>query len=136
MPVGPFFVMDGDHIGGFDKRPFQIRVAVGGAFPGPLFAGAFARRRHQSGVAGQILRAREPPDVADLKRDHAAQNLAHAGQRLEQVALGRAGQQHLQFLLALFDLLVQVIDGFQLSTNSSCSRPAALYRSAAATATL
>jgi len=61
-------MMHRDHVAGLDKGPLQGRLPVGRAFSRPLPAGAFPRRRRQSGVAGQVLRTRKSPNVSDLQR--------------------------------------------------------------------
>src|SRR4029077_18037759 len=64
---------------GFDHRTAQVLRAVLGERATAVLAARLADERAESGVPGQLLWAREPSDVADLRSDRVREHPADTG---------------------------------------------------------
>src|SRR3954451_2539282 len=71
-------------LGGFDGGPAQGPRAGLGERAGARAVAGLADLRRQAGVADQLARGAEARDVADLRREREPEQVADAGDRVEQ----------------------------------------------------
>src|ERR1017187_1052831 len=60
--------------GRFDQRPAEVLRPVLRQWPTDIAVARLSNQRAQPGVSGQLLRAREPADVADLRGDRVGED--------------------------------------------------------------
>jgi len=117
-PVGGMAVSD-DHVGGLDKGPLEIGVALldHTAVVGP--AGAGAEFGHQAAVASEVLGGRETIDRADLPLDDDSQDFGRSRDGLDELD-GWSGLDAIDdSIFQLLDVVVESVQDLQLLTGAA-----------------
>jgi hypothetical protein len=113
MASRPMPAIQANHVGCFPKGPLQVMVHIR-AYPAEadLAPGGVDPRRG-SGVPGEVRGVGEPMDIADLEKNHEAQDEAYARQGHEAGQPGRLGEDLAHPRFELEDLFFNEVELFQ-----------------------
>src|SRR2546426_1424319 len=96
--------------GGLDERPAEVLRTVLGERPTDVAVPRLTDEWAEPGISGELLRAREPADVADLRGNRVRQDWTDPGDRQEEPDGGVVGAEPSQVRLAGVDLGGELID--------------------------
>src|SRR5919201_4790123 len=112
----------GGCLGGFDERPAQVVRSVLAQWAAPVAFSRLLDPGAEAGVAGQLARAREALDLADLGGDREREDPADPGDREQERDVSVVGAERAQLALAAVDLVVELVDQAQARLQRSCPR--------------
>jgi hypothetical protein len=96
--------------GRFEHRPAQVARALFGQRAAAVFVAGLVHARAQAGVAAQLLRCREPVDVADLGADGERKHPPDPGHGEQQRDIRVVGAAEAELAVDEVDLGVEVVD--------------------------
>src|SRR5664280_2678210 len=102
------------------QGPAQVLRSVLGQRSAEVAVTRLAHDRAKARIAGELLRAREAGNVADLARDRVGEKRSHAGDSQQQRDVGVVSAEPGQLSPALIDALVQLVDHGQARGQCRC----------------
>jgi hypothetical protein len=111
-------VSEGVHRG-LEHRPAQVLRSVLCERAAAVFLAGLVHPRAEAGVAAQLLRRREPVDIADLRGDREREDPTDSGDREQQRDIGMIGTRDAQLAVDLIDLTLEVLDQVKARVDGS-----------------
>src|SRR5208283_6163544 len=93
-----------------EHRPAQVLRSVLGERAAAVFLAGLVHPGAKAGIATQLLRRREPVDIADLRRDRERQHPPGSRDREQQWNIGVIGSRSAQLAVDLIDLALEIPD--------------------------